>query len=458
VAFDPLHEVKEFTDQFTISKLWGPHAFTAGAFYTHADIHREQSGGGLGISPVMNRPYLFDIELERPGGELVQITSPEGFAAIGDTSGGGTSNDGDKDQFSIFFGHSWDIAEKLHLDWGLRYENIHYKVTNQTVAAPANFGDPTEGGADGDPLTYWDNFPNVLATTFDTERNYDYFSYSTSLGYELTDDLQTYVRFSSGKKAPDFQTLLDIDSQAEVDNLFVEPQKIQQVEVGVKYSSDNIHLAVFPFWSELSNVASNQLFTDQNGQIYSPTPTTATLTTFGVEIEADYQITEALNLSTSLTIQNSESKDFAIWVANTPSRDDDVLVATPDGDADNIPHVMARTTLAYAPTDWASAFVTWNYLGDRPANRYNAFDLPAFSIFDLGVYFQLTDSLQLRADVKNVLNETEGVLSWAPSGGFFAALDRQAFTPAQLAANPDQFFSIVTAPPRAYFLTLDLTF
>ncbi len=58
----------------------------------------------------------------------------------------------------------------------------------------------------------------------------------------------------------------------------------------------------------------------------------------------------------------------------------------------------------------------------------------------------------------NVLNEENGVLSWAPSGGLLASLDRQALTQASLQADPDQLLSILAAQPRSYFLTAAFKF
>lgn len=453
VAFDPLYEVEEIMNQFQVSKTAGPHSVTAGVFYSTADIYRRFDGGGIGISGIEDRPTLYDIDLDLGGGVVLDVTSPEGFASLGDALSGGNENSGTQDQYSIFFGHAWELTERLSLDWGLRYENIEYEATNRVGVPPPNFGDPTVGGEDGNPLTLYDNFPNVQGPPIRASRDYDYVSYSGSVAYEFTDNLQAYARYSNGEKAPDFQVILELDTQAEADSLFVEPQEIQQFEIGVKYATDDLALAVYPFWSELDNVTSGQLFSDEDGVAYSPPPTSGRLVTTGVEIEADYQVSDAVNLRTALTLQQSEADGFGFWLANTPSRDDDVLVEIPEGDSDNVPDILARTTLTFAPTDRFSSFLTWNYLGDRPANRQNAFDLPAFSIWDAGAAFQVTENFEIRADVKNLLNEEEGVLSWSPSGGFLASLDRQALTKEAIAADPDQILSIVTAQPRSFFIT-----
>ena len=46
-----------------------------------------------------------------------------------------------------------------------------------------------------------------------------------------------------------------------------------------------------------------------------------------------------------------------------------------------------------------------------------------------------------------------GVLGWAGPGGFPAALDRQAFTPAYVQANPNVVYATQGSQPRAYFLS-----
>ena len=139
------------------------------------------------------------------------------------------------------------------------------------------------------------------------------------------------------------------------------------------------------------------------------------LTTYGVELEADIDLGSAFNLRTALTLQDSQSEDFAIWVFNGLGPQDDTITRVPDSDADNAAKVMATTTLTYKPVDRLSSFLTWRHMGKRAANRYNAFDLPAFDEVDLGATLHITESLTVGANINNVFNE-EGVLSFAPSG------------------------------------------
>jgi len=209
---------------------------------------------------------------------------------------------------------------------------------------------------------------------------------------------------------------------------------------------------VSPFYSNLSQVATPQLFANPDGSSYVPAPLYASLETYGVEIELDFDITKRLNISSAITLQSPKSKNFAIYIANAPGPADDTISRVPDGDSDNNPKLMATTTASWNPVDAIDTFVTWKYLGARAANRFNTFYLPAFSQFDLGVTVKLTKALSITGNINNVLY-SKGVLGWAPAGGLAASLDRQAFTPAQLAADPNQLFNIITVQPRSFFLT-----
>src|SRR3546814_2849777 len=91
---------------------------------------------------------------------------------------------------------------------------------------------------------------------------------------------------------------------------------------------------------------------------------------------------------------------------------------------------MATTTLRFTPSDRFTSFLTWKYMGARAANRFNTFDLPAFSQLDIGATYNFTEKVSISANINNVVNG-KGVMSWAPAGGLVASLDRQAFTPAQ---------------------------
>ena len=98
-------------------------------------------------------------------------------------------------------------------------------------------------------------------------------------------------------------------------------------------------------------------------------------------------------------------------------------------------------------------------MGKRWANVANAFQLPAFSQFDLNLGYIISKTVQLSASINNLFN-TYGVMAWAAPGGFPASLDTQGFTPAMKAKaeSENSVYSTLSIMPRAYFLTATFKF
>jgi iron complex outermembrane recepter protein len=313
------------------------------------------------------------------------------------------------------------------------------------------------GGADGNPLTLYDNSVNTRAGNTFTKRNYSFLNYTGAVNYKVSDTFQTYLRYTKGRKAPDFRIIADIDEPNEIATIFPKAQTIEQIELGLKYSDGGLRLAAFPFYSKLSNVATSQVAIDNTGAAYSPPPQFGQIKTIGIEFNGDADIGDMFNIRTAITIQDPKASKFANWNFNTAVRTDDVLVQTPKGDADNNPKLMTRTTATFEPTESVSIFLTHNYLGKRAANRNNAWYLPGFHTVDLGASFELNENFKIQANVNNVFNQF-GIMSWARAGGFLASLDRQGLTKADIAANPGQPFSIVPAQPRSFWVTATAKF
>jgi iron complex outermembrane receptor protein len=321
-----------------------------------------------------------------------------------------------------------------------------------------NSANPAYGGIDGNPNTLYDNYAATYQSPFDYNFSLDYVSYSGAFTYDFNDEHSVYVRYSHGKKAPALQFFLSYDTLDELRGQRPIPQQIVQIEAGYRYHGERLRVSATPFYSELSDVGTAQFGgTNADGSTYVPPTLFAKSMTSGLELEGDVDLGTSFNLRTALTLQDAKSEDFAIWVFNGPGPQDDTVSRVPDGDSDNTAKVMATTTLTFEPTDRFTSFLTWRHMGKRAANRYNAFDLPAFDEVDLGATLHVTDRLSIGANINNVFNE-EGVLGFAPGGALFSALDRQALTPAQVQANPNQVFSILPNQPRSYFLTIGYAF
>jgi outer membrane receptor protein involved in Fe transport len=380
-----------------------------------------------------------------------QVSSPQGFAGVGNTSAGGYDTAVQK-QASLFLGHNWHITDQFTVDWGVRYEDISVEGLSK-VAVPVVL----PGGLDGNPNTLYDNVLHRFGAPVTYDDSLNFMAYSAAFSYRFNERNAAYIRYSQGKKAPDLAFYFARNTQAAIDTSAAVPQVVKQYEIGYRYTGDRVELAASPFFSELSQVGSAQAFTNIDGSIYVPPTLYATLNTVGVELEGHFDFARQLKLDTSITIQDPKSEDYRVWIANSPGAADDTISAVPDGDADNTPKLMGTTTLKWEPSTRFPMFLTWKYMGRRAANRYNTFYLPAFNQFDAGASWKPNENITFSFNVNNLLDD-DGVMSWAPAGGFLASLDRQAFSPDRLAADPNQTFSVVMIQPRAYFLSATYKF
>ncbi len=460
LLFNPLqfteNKMKEFINQFSISKKFENMNFTGGFYYANSVLDRLNGLTGFSFGTITDpRPRLTDISYVNQNNELIQVTNPEGI-----NGGSGVSEpidvfDVEQNQFAAFLGHNWSISEKLNLDWGLRVESINIKGANQnSIRLPSD----TPGGVDGNPNTFYDNWQGIIADTFTYDETINTFSLSAGLNYRISEEMAVYARYSSAEKAPDMDIFILIDTELSEESINPLAQDINQFEMGFKLRTKDLDLFVTPFYSNIDNTFISQTFQETNdaADAYNPPILFNEYETFGVELEGNYRFTNNLSLRSVATFQRSEAKSFRTWIANENGIADDEIRDFSGNETDNTPNLILRLSPTYT-TDKIFAQVNWSYLGDRQANIANTFVLPGFAQTDLALGYNFSDNINVTLNVNNVFN-TFGVMSWSAPGVFPAALDRQGFTPDRLAANPDAIFSVISIPPTSAFLTLNYSF
>ena len=453
--FEPLlyqtNDVKEFLDQFSLTKKLKNMSFTAGGYYGSSKVDRIGGGTGLGLGTIQDRPELVGITLTNQDGTITHVTNSNGILGSG---GGATLNNATQKQFAFFFGHNWQITPALNLDWGIRSENV--KVTGAN--SPGVTTQSTTGGLDGDPLTLYDDAIGTTPVMYAFNKKITTFSYSAGLNYKINNHFSLYGRYSEGNKAPDLDMYFSANTEFTSKNLNPIAQKVQQFEMGVKANTGGLNLFVTPFYSVLSNVPNVQTFQNADQTFYSPPFVYNKYKTYGVEIEANYAFAKYFNVRGVLTLQKSKAVDFNTWLANGLGAEDDSLVSYSGNETDNI----ARSIINITPSYNAGKFyaqLTWAFMGKRQANVANAFLLPSFSQFNFSTGYDITKNFQLSFNINNLFN-TYGVMSWSRPGSFLEALDRQGFTKDMYeeAVKNNTPYSTVAIPARSYFLTATFKF
>lgn len=459
--FNPLfysdNRMKEFIDQFTITKKVKDMSFTGGLFYANSNLDRLSStDAGIAFSQMTSpRPTLTAITLAGFDGNTYQITNPNGVIGGSGKSVAVNVITASQQQTALFFGHNWTVSSALNFDWGVRYEKVAYSGTNQIATSTPS----STGGTDGNPLTFYDNSSGKITAKYNYDNlSVNTFSFSGGLNYKFADEQAVYGRFSQGSKAPDLDMFVTVNTAFGAANLNPIAQKIQQFEIGYKVKSGNTNLFVTPFYSILSNVP--QQVQGQETVDLSSTYNTPVLynkfTTMGVEIEANHSFTKNLSLRAVATFQSSKATEYKTWILGANGKADDKIQDFSGNETDNNASVIIRISPTYTKGNFYSS-LDFSYMGKRAANVANTFSLPAFSQSNLNLGYNLNAKWQLQANINNIFNQN-GVMGWSAPGGFPAALDRQGFTKAQLEANPNVVYSTLSLPPRAYFLTATFKF
>jgi outer membrane receptor protein involved in Fe transport len=117
---------------------------------------------------------------------------------------------------------------------------------------------------------------------------------------------------------------------------------------------------------------------------------------------------------------------------------------------------MINITPTYSINKFYASLVC-QYIGARPANIPNAFNLSGYYNFDLNFGYDITPRIALNANINNVFNSL-GVMNWGAPGGFPAVYNTSDFTKEKMEAQKNAVFPILGTPPRAYFLSLSYSF
>jgi outer membrane receptor protein involved in Fe transport len=459
----------ELMERLSITKKLGAMSFTFGGYFGYSDISDRQSSGGRTASPLTEQPQPLGIRwipataatapagtpaatlaaVTPWNGRTVQLTNPEGFTALGV---GYVRNEAIARQLAYFFGHKWDITDRWGVDWGFRGEKFRVVGFNQSgTQNPRGNWDPTYGGADGDPYTMFDNrfqVPNAAAKWF-FDKDVRSFSWSVATNYVIDNENSFYVRFADGEKAPDYGFFRNYNSVFRLNNLKPRPQTVEQWELGYRWKRKDLTLTVTPFWSRLANINNNPQATEADGAtLYYPDPIYNMVTSYGIELEGEYRLTERLRLRSVFTTQKSTNTIWKVFVAGVNGRDDDSYLDFSGKPADNNPDFILNTTLDYRTRSWFGN-VSWRHMGERAGNIANVITLPRFNQFNLTAGYTISRTRSVNLNINNVL-DSEGVMTWRGWG--VNPGDRQSYRSLPETGR-DTMLQYVPVQPRAFFLT-----
>ncbi|MGC6432147.1 MAG: TonB-dependent receptor [Jejuia sp.] len=442
------NETDEWINQFELQKKWDNHDFSTGFVTAYANTsHFTQ--GSFAFATYEPNPRMLSVTLENPGQPVIALSDENGLSNYGGLFF--VNAEAKVTQIAAFINDRWEVSKNLHLDLGLRFENIAHNGSKDRFA-PADLN----GGIDGDPTTAYDN--GIISPTGEKDYfkyNYNYLSYSAGINYKINKNTAIFSRFSKGNKAPELNYYFNNFSNVPI-NQPGEIQKILQTEFGVKFDTKIVSFTGTAFWSQLKDVGiANFEFDESSAGIFYTPILFNTSNTLGFEWESIYAPIENITLSFNGVLQNPKAEDWKIYDAagSVDTADDSILDYSGNTLPFN-PKLMLNSGIAF-DNDKCSGFIKWQYMSKRFGNVANGFELDAYSIFNVGAGYKINEHLSANIVVTNLFN-SEGLANFFGENSFGA--NANGATPEFIANNPDASFVVFPVLQRRGLITLNYTF
>ncbi|WNH10687.1 TonB-dependent receptor [Thalassobellus suaedae] len=438
----------EWIDELWISKKWKNHDFNfvSALGISNSSLFTQGSFAYVTYEP---NPRMLSVTLENPNENIIALSDSNGLSNYGGLFF--INGEANVRQHAIFFNDRYKIKENLTLDFGLRYENIKHKGSKDRFEPFKS-----DGGLDNDTNTVYDN--GILMSTEIKDNfnyNYEYLSYSFGLNYLLFNDFAIFTSYSLGNKAPELDYYFNNFSNVSINKKGV-IQRITQFELGIKWNSKYFSSTITSFISKLSKIGviNFEFDTDDSSLFYTPVQFNSSRS-IGLEWESAYNPISNLTFRFNGTIQNAKSLKWTVYNASgTVDTSDDEIVDFSNNKIPFTPKLATNLSVEYKK-DRISSFVKWQSIGEREANISNAFQLPNYSLFHLGLKYNISQHLSADLVVSNLFNSA-GLNNFFGTNTFGANADD--VTPDFVKSNPDASFIVVPVLPRRTVLKLKYKF
>ncbi len=256
--------------------------------------------------PVFEHQFSQDLQFNVETGSLhavaglfyledhIRVENHIGYDVLTNTDPFRVQFDGNLDvkTWAAYANLTYDLSEQFSLKAGGRYswEERHYLSNSGVGSAATGFVlDPLKW----DSIKSWDDF-------------------SPSLGFEFrpNDDTMLYFNWSRGFKSGTAEIGSRRTSAAQV-TPFVNPEKVEAFEGGLKYSAGTIQANLAVFYHRLSNAQFQRTFPIANPPFFaSQLENAAQSRAYGAELEWRWKPVPALSLDGSIAYLNSKFTKF----------------------------------------------------------------------------------------------------------------------------------------------------
>ena len=362
-------------------------SLTVGAMFFNVRRKNDQSAVATVINDVTSNSHVYDLVALGAGGNVLGSLTNSGMVNYGNW-GQGIFQD-QVNSINGYFNDELKIGDKLHIDFGARFEHQHVGVAIGNTAA---VNAPVPAGTPG--------LVQDVGSTFDgtytrTSASFDKAAYTGGINYTLTDHVSLYVRGAYG-----FQT-----NGGDTGGTH-KPTGLTLYEGGARFQWPGFNASVIGFRTEINDL-SYQIINADNPALQ--TNALADSRTNGVQVDADIHPISFFSLGVSGVYQDPKLTNLTFsapiagnYEGNTPER-------TPK-------KLLTVTPSFVLPGGLGEIYGRWKYIGKIFADAGNGVSLPDYSVFSVGASVNVTERFNINVSVDN-LTDTKGFTEGNPRQG-----------------------------------------
>jgi iron complex outermembrane receptor protein len=268
-------------------------------FISASTATSKQWGGRLGVeTPIGNRANIFwGVDyVNEENSQVESIFDPDTFEASGGrvfefTERSTVTPPYYYESFGAFAQGQWDITDRLLISGGVRHENAGFEVDDYTGAFIQTLASP--------PINFL-----PTANIEGGDRDFSDTTFNAGLVFQASDEVSLFANFAQGFSVVDIGRVLRLPSgftSVEDDFPQLEPQKIDNYEIGVRGDWDSLRFSLAGFFNE-SELGSSLLVNDAGFLEIVRAPERI----YGVEATLDWQPSESWQLGGTVSWQEGE--------------------------------------------------------------------------------------------------------------------------------------------------------
>jgi len=402
VPIDELITDQRFTAEFDAG---GRHSLAIGGTYSYFE-YRFDRYMGTTLLELADQARRLDVVALDASGAVVGRVTDNGFQRYGSLF----DNVGMRvNAYAVYAGDEWQVTDQLRIDFAGRWERNDIKGAVQRKRT-VNLGDPT---------TLADNEVVTGASGFDmTDQSFEDWGWTFGANYQFSSRAGIFARYTDTFKLPSAGEYNG--NPLRTDQL---PVPITQAEIGLKYGSRIFNLFATGFYSKFAGIRfTDNVFNNTTNQ-FDQRFVTADTETYGVELETLFRPVEYFDLAVQATWQDPQYKGFTY----TELVNGQPVVRDFDGNQlIRIPKLAIRAVPAVNLLDGRfRAELEIERYSRRYPDVANSQELPRYTVLNLNARAQLTDNIELTANVTNLTNEI-GLTEGNPRAGSFISGDAGA--------------------------------